>query len=151
MDKNPAGNAVPIVGVWKLVSFEIRQDTGAVFYPFGEDPQGTIIYSASGRFSVQLMRRNRPQFASGDQLKGTAEEIEANYKGYIAYYGSYDFDRTGGFVVHHVEGSLFPNWEGQGLKRYFELSGNRVTLTTPPTLWGSRGEVVGRLVWERIG
>ncbi len=151
MDKNLAGNAMPIIGVWKLVSFEIRTDKGAVVYPFGEDAQGTIIYTASGHFSVQLLRTHRPHLASGDQLKGTVEEIEANYKGYLSYYGSYDFDRDGGFVVHHVEGSLFPNWEGQGLKRYCELSGNRLTLRTPPTLWGGRGEIVGKLVWERVG
>lgn len=151
MDKNPIGYAVPIIGVWKLVSFAIRTDKGAVIYPFGEDAQGSIMYTASGRFSVQLRRSNRPQFASGDQLKGTVEEIEANYKGYLSYYGSYDFDPNGGFVVHHVEGSLFPNWEGQGLKRYCELSANRLKLTTPPTLWGGKGEIIGTLVWERIG
>ena len=151
MDKNPTANAVPIIGAWKLVSFEIRTDKGVVNYPFGEDAQGSIIYTASGHFSVQLMRINRPHFASGDQLKGTVEEIEANYKGYISYYGSYDFDRKGSFVVHHVEGSLFLNWEGQGLKRYFELSDNRLKLTTPPTLWGGGGQVVGTLDWERRG
>jgi hypothetical protein len=151
MDKNPAGNPVPIIGAWKLVSFEIRTDKGTVVYPFGEDAQGSIIYTASGHFAVQLRRNNRPQCASGDQLKGTVAEIEANYKGYLAYYGSYDFDRNGGFAVHRVEGSLFPNWEGQAMKRYCAFSGNRLTLTTPPTLWGGHGEIVGTLVWERIG
>ena len=82
-------------------------------------------------------------------MQGTREEIEAGYEGYIAYYGSYEFDPTGGFVVHHMDGSLFPNWEGQGLKRYCAFSGLRLTLTTPPIVWG--GESVGTLVWERIG
>jgi hypothetical protein len=82
-------------------------------------------------------------------MQGIAEEIEANYKGFISYYGPYGFDSEKGFVVHHVEGSLFPNWEGQLQKRFFELSGNRLKLSTPPTLWGG-GEVVGVLLWERI-
>jgi hypothetical protein len=47
-----------------------------------------------------------------------------------------------------VEGSLFPNWEGQKLKRFVELSDNRLTLSTPPTVWG--GEVVGVVLWERV-
>ncbi|NIO57697.1 MAG: hypothetical protein GTN72_16250 [Candidatus Latescibacteria bacterium] len=40
-------------------------------------------------------------------------------------------DPEGGFVIHHVESSLFPNWEGHGQKRYVTLSGNRLTLTSP--------------------
>lgn len=151
MSKTRKDDSVPIIGVWKLISFESHTDKSDVSYPFGEDPKGCIIYTESGRFSVQLMRTNRPHFASGDQLKGTVGEIEANYQGCVAYYGSYTIDRDGGFVVHHVEGSLFPNWERQSLKRYFELSGNRLKLTTPPTLWGGVGEIVGMLKWERIG
>ncbi|NIS78033.1 MAG: hypothetical protein GTO00_10655 [Deltaproteobacteria bacterium] len=34
-------------------------------------------------------------------------------------------------MIHHVESSLFPNWEGHGQKRYVTLSGNRLTLTSP--------------------
>ena len=149
MKKNLAENPVPIVGTWKLVSFESRKDNGDVIYPFGEDAHGSIIYTATGRFAVQLMRTDRPRSKSADQMKGTAEEMGANYKGCIAYYGSYEFDHAGGYVVHHVEGSLFPNWEGQDLKRFYVLSGNRLQLTTPPTLWGGGGEIVGVLEWER--
>jgi len=140
--------SAPIIGAWKLILFEIRRENGEVIYPFGKNAQGSVIYTESGRFSAQLMRTDRPQFASGDQMRGTAEEIKANYEGFVSYYGSYEFDRKKGFVIHHVEGSLFPNWEGQRLKRFFELSGNRLKLSTPPTLWG--GEVVGVVLWERI-
>ena len=95
------------------------------------------------------MRSNRPKFASGDQMKGTADEIKANYEGYMSYYGSYEFDKKNGFVIYHVEGSLFPNWEGLGLKRFFKLSRNRLTLIPPPELSdGSR--YVATLIWERI-
>jgi hypothetical protein len=144
-------NSIPIIGVWKVVSFETRRSNGEVTYPFGKDAQGSIIYTESGRFSVQLMRTGRPRFASADQMKGTSEEVEANFKGVISYYGRYEFDGEDGFVIHHVEGSLFPNWEGQGLKRYVEFSGNRLKLTTPPTLWGGGGEIIGIVEWERIG
>jgi len=141
--------SAPIIGTWKLISFEIQRENGEVIYPFGKNAQGSLIYTESGRFSVQLMRPDRPQFASGDQMRGTAEEIKANYEGFISYYGHYEFDRKRGFVIHHVEGSLLPNWERQRQKRFYELSCNRLKLSTPPTLWGG-GEVVGVLIWERI-
>lgn len=140
---------IPIVGAWKLVSFKIQRENGEVVYPFGKNAQGSVIYTESGRVSAQVMRPDRPRFASGDQLRGTTEEIKANYEGFVSYYGPYEFDRKKGLVIHHMEGSLFPNWEGQRQKRFFELSGNRLKLSTPPTLWGG-GEAVAVLLWERI-
>jgi hypothetical protein len=140
-----------IIGAWRLVSFEVQREDGTVARPFGAAPQGSIIYTDSGRFSAQLMRRERPSFVSGDQITGTSDEIEASYKGCISYYGSYEADTARGVVVHHVEGSLFPNWEGGDQKRFFEFFEGRLKLSTPPTLWGGKGQAVGRLVWEQVG
>ena len=141
-------SSAPIVGAWELISFKIQKENGEVIYPFGKNALGLIVYTDSGRFSVQVMRCDRPKFASGDQMKGTTEEIKANYEGYISYYGSYEFDKENGFIIHHVEGSLFPNWEGLGLKRFFKLSRNRLTLTATAFEDGSR--YVATLIWERI-
>jgi len=147
--KKISQNSALIVGAWELISFKIQKENGEVIYPFGKNARGSIIYTDSGRFSAQFMRPDRPKFTSGDQMKGTSEEIKANYEGFVSYYGSYEFDKEKGFIIHHVEGSLFPNWEGQGLKRFFELSGNRLRLSTPPTLWGGGGNVA-TLIWERV-
>ena len=149
MEQSLSQTSVPIIGAWKLISFETQKADGELIYPFGENAQGSIIYTETGRLSAQVMRPDRPRFASGDQMKGTAEEVKANYEGFVSYYGAYEVDVDKGFVVHHVEGSLFPNWEGGTQKRFFELSGNRLKLSTPPTLWGG-GEAVGVLLWERI-
>ena len=149
MGQNFSQTSAQIIGAWKLISFEIQNSKGEVIYPFGENAQGSIIYTESGRFSAQVIRPNRPQFASGDQMKGTAEEIKANYEGVVSYYGPYELDSENSFVIHHVEGSLFPNWEGQPQKRFYELSDNRLKLSTPPTFWGG-GKVVAVLLWERI-
>jgi len=149
MNQNASQAAQAIIGAWRLISFEIERDDGTVIRPFGADAQGSIIYTDSGRISAQVMRRGRPSFAARDQMRGTPEEIEASYKGCISYYGSYKLYADDGFIVHQVEGSLFPNWEGEDQKRFFEFSGDRLKLSTPPTLWGG-GQAVGVLVWERI-
>ena len=150
MSPETIANEAPIVGAWRLISFQSRTDNGEVTYPFGEEPQGTLIYTAHGRYAVQLMRGARPRFADPDQMKGTAAEIKASFEGCIAYFGRYEFHAKAGFVVHHIEGSLFPNWEGQALKRFFELTGDRLKITTPPTVWGGGGQIVGLLEWQRI-
>jgi hypothetical protein len=141
-------SSISIVGAWKLISYKIQKDNEKAIYPFGENALGSLIYTDSGRVSAQVMRSDRPKFASGDQMKGTAGEIKANYESYISYYGSYEIDKKNGFVIHHVEGSLFPNWEGLGLKRFFKLSCNRLTLIATAFEDGSR--YVATLIWERI-
>ena len=51
--------SVPIIGAWKLISFEIQKADGGIIYPFGENAQGALIYAESGRFSGQVMRPGR--------------------------------------------------------------------------------------------
>jgi len=140
----------PIVGAWKLITFEFRKADGNVIYPFGERALGSIIYTESCRYSAQLMRIDRPKFTSGDQMKGTAEEIESNYKGCISYFGTYEIDFENSLIIHHVEASIFPNMEGRDQERFFELSENRLQLRTPPIKLDGE-KAVGILLWERIG
>ena len=138
----------PLVGAWKLVTFEFRRDDGSVIYPFGVEAKGSVIYTESGRFSGQLMRIDRPKFAIPDQMQGTTEEIEASYKGSISYFGTFEVDVENGVILHHVEGSIFPNMEGTEQRRFYELIEDRLQLRTPPfTVGGER--VVGVIEWER--
>jgi len=139
----------PLVGAWKLVTFEFRRDDGSVIYPFGAEARGSVIYTESGRFSGQLMRIDRPKFAIPDQMQGTSEEIEANYKGSISYFGTYKVDTEHRQIIHYVEGSIFPNMEGTQQKRSFELNETQLVLKTPR--FKVDGEkAVGVLQWERI-
>ena len=149
MNTSTLSAAQSIIGAWHLLSFKIEGDDGSITYPFGDDAQGSIIYTASGRVSAQVMRRDRPSFSDEDQMNGTYDEIAASFKGYISYYGSYEMDENGGFVAHKVEGSMFPNWEGGIQKRFYEFSEDQLKLSSPPTLWGG-GQIVGVLVWKRI-
>jgi hypothetical protein len=138
-----------LIGAWRLVTFEFHKADGRVIYPYGEQARGSIIYTTSGRYSAQLMRRDRPRFVIADQMKGTPQEIEASYKGSISYFGTYEVDEENRFIIHHVAGSIFPNMEGSSQKRSFELSGDRLQLTTQPiNLDGERAE--GVLLWEKI-
>jgi len=137
------------VGTWKLVSFEMLRSDGQTVYPFGRDIVGVGCYDARGNMSGQLMRSNRPVFAINDPQKGTSEEIKAAFEGYLAYFGTYEIDEEKGTVTHHVKGSMFPNWVGSDQIRFYEFSGNRLTLRTPPIQVGGIA-VTSLLIWERI-
>jgi hypothetical protein len=138
------------VGTWKLLSFEFRRADGGVLYPLGEDAVGRLMYDAKGNMSVHLMSLHRAPFAAKDQLKGTSEEIKSALEGFIAYFGSVDVNEEEGAVVHHVEGSLFPNLIGKDQKRFFKFHGSRLELTAPAKPWGGE-PMTGVLIWERMG
>jgi hypothetical protein len=139
----------PFVGAWRLVTFEFLKEDGSLIYPFGAEALGSIIYTEAGRYSAQLMRKDRLKLKSGDQMKGTVEEIESNYKGCISYFGTYEVDLDVHLIVHHVEGSIFPNMEGTNQLRSFEFSEGRLQLRTPPIMLDGE-KAFGVLLWERI-
>ncbi len=140
-------DAHPLVGTWRLVTWEARSADDEVSYPFGRDAIGYIIYSADGYMSVVIMRANRPIFATGDLLAGSIEERAEAAAGYISYVGRYEMRE--GMVIHYVEASLFPNWIGSIQERFCEFVGNRLSLSTAPILSGGI-ERRQYLLWERI-
>jgi Lipocalin-like domain len=138
-----------VIGTWKLISLEYRRSDGEVFYPMGPGAVGWITYTADGRMAVQIMKPDRPRFGTSDLLGGTAEEKRSAYEGYIAYLGAYTVDENEGFIVHYVEGSLFPNWIGTAQKRFFTVQGSRLLLKSAPFM-ARGGEIVAHVIWERL-
>jgi len=137
-----------LVGTWILVSVQNVREDGSRFSPVGSNPKGILIYDATGHMSVQIMGSERARFAAGNFLEGTAEENKAAVHGTISYYGTYSVDATTHTVTHHIERSLFPNWDGTNQARTFKLLGDELTLTTPPVDFPG-GSSVGHVVWKR--
>lgn len=141
-----AGYAQQIQGSWSLVSIYNEQD-GKKTDVFGPDPRGALILNPDGRFSWILMQASLPKFASNARQKGTAEENQAVVQGSIAYFGKYtvvsDKEQT---INLHVEGSTFPNWDGQDQKRIVTVVGDELRVVNPtPSLGGG----TNHLVWKR--
>ncbi|MEW6209027.1 MAG: lipocalin-like domain-containing protein [Acidobacteriota bacterium] len=125
------------LGAWKLIAVEDRLADGEIVYPYGRDPVGLLIYDASGKMSVQIMKRDRAPVSSGEM-----EEIKAALEGFTSFFGSYEIDQTRGVIIHRVEGHLLPDSVGKALERKYEFSGDRLILRPSPTR---------RVVWEKVG
>ena len=136
-------------GTWNLISSEMRTSTGEVHYPLGKECVGRIIFDAEGNFAAQLVRPDRPSFASDDLLRGTDEEIRAAYQGFVAFWAKINVDESKQEVTYEVEGSLFPNWVGHSNLRYYSFDGDRLTLKTPTFAMAGQ-EITGVLIWERV-
>lgn len=135
------------IGSWRLVSFEFRNADRQVIYPFGEDAKGYIMYSSDGYMSVAIMTADRPKFASEHPRESSIEERVEAFMTHFSYCGRYSVSDNK--VIHHVEVSSFPNWKGENLERIYEFHGNRLTLSTPPTVVGGI-QGIYHLTWERV-
>ena len=134
------------VGTWKLVAIEGQQVPK-------RERVGLIMYDTTGHMAVQIMPLDRPKFASSDRRQGTQDEIRAAFNGYAAYFGPYEVNEAEGFVIHHLEGSIFPNEVGRDNIRYYEFSGDRLTLIPTNMVDGKltpTSSAALRLIWERV-
>jgi len=124
------GAAQSFVGAWKLQWFGFIKSNGQTKYPFGQHPDGVVMYDAKGRMSTQITRGDIPPFLSEERDGASDEEVRTAYEGFIGYYGTYEVDDRQQLVTFHIGGSSFPNWVGKTLKRHYEFEGGRLTLTT---------------------
>ena len=134
-----------IQGHWTLASQYVEQD-GKKTEAFGSNPKGSMILTPDGRFSILLMKSDIPKFAVNNRVKGTAEENQAVVHGSTAYFGSYtvasEKDKT---VSLRIEGSTFPNWNGEEQKRVMTVAGNELRVTNPTAGIGGTAYIV----WKR--
>jgi hypothetical protein len=137
----------PLVGTWRLISWENRSLDGEVSHPLGEGASGYIAYNEDGYVFVAIMRPGRRPFVAGDLLSGSTAEKASAAETYVSYCGRYDFH--GDTVTHLVELCLFPNWVGVPQERLVKIDGDRLILSTRPLVLEGRQQTA-HLVWERV-
>jgi hypothetical protein len=97
------------LGSWELVRWTATGQQGETTFPFGEDAQGQITYTADGRMSAHLMRP-------------PADPADAPPQ-HLAYWGTFTLQVAAGTVTHHVIGADRPNWIGSDQVRQFRFEG----------------------------
>jgi hypothetical protein len=118
------GMPFSLAGSWTLVAADVRHPDGSVARDFGAKPSGLLLIDAQGRYSLQIFKSERPQFADDDKAKGTDSEYKAAVMGSSTHFGTLSVDSASGTLVFHVQGASFPNWEGQQQSRHFEFKDN---------------------------
>ncbi|MDA0264647.1 MAG: lipocalin-like domain-containing protein [Chloroflexi bacterium] len=136
-------------GTWRLLECYGRWTDGRITHPYGEQPEGQLMYDGHGNFSGQIAGSGRPAFQSANLLKGSDEEVRKAFEGYIAYYGTYEANEAESQMTHHVANGLFPNWTGDIQTRDYEFEGGRLRLNTQP-IKGAKADLVVTLLWERV-
>jgi hypothetical protein len=141
-----------VVGAWTLLLDDGVKADGTHVPIFGPNPIGTLMFSPTGRYSLQLMRAvNRAPFASKGRDTGTPDENKAVSQGTISHFGTYTVDEAGKTINFRIEGSSFPNWEGTNQKRLVTAITDEVLAYTNPTSsTPGQGFTGAELMWKKV-
>ena len=151
-----SGERRKLIGVWELVSLQDHRPNGDVLDWMGKKPSGTLIYTPDGRMSVQIMRDPRPSMTDSlwsrdgrDLLpSASASEIRDAYRGYYAYFGTWEIDERAHTVKHRIRGSLRSAEVGADYVRPYEFSGDQLLLRSAVDT--ASGEKQTRVItWRR--
>ena len=126
-----------IVGVWRLVSaLNIEKDGSTTVGTFGPTPKGVFILTSSGHYASVSTHSDLPKFASGNRLKGTAEENKAIVHGSNSHFGTYSVSADGKVLTLKVEGGTWPHWIGHEQKRDLTLAGDDMKYSLAASVGG---------------
>ena len=134
----------PLVGAWKLVSWELMQPDGTVQHLYGRNVVGYLLYTADGYMSAEIMHPDRqqsnPRVGMEPPMAQTLSDRDrvGAYNTYLSYCGPYTV--KGGTVIHHVKAGLIPGWVGTDQVRPFSIEGGRLVIAP-----GGH-----KLTWERV-
>lgn len=140
-----ADAAAGLLGAWQLLGWQIRYDTGRIAQPFGADPLGLLVYSATGWMNVCISRCGRAPLADPNVRRAPLEQQAAAFASYFSYAGSYEV--AGGIVTHRVTVALDPALVGTRQARRIEWHGPDLALIADETGRGGARRHV--LSWRR--
>jgi len=116
-----------IVGTWALTAAEKILPNGTRVSDYGPNPHGLVIFTSDGHYSVQIYRADRTKFASGNKLKGTAEEYKDAVLGMSVHFGTYSVDPAMHTITFHVDRSSYPNQDDTTQVRPYRRNGDELS------------------------
>ena len=138
-----AGDRDQIVGIWKLVSYEVEIQATGQKSPVMEKPTGYVTFTPEGRVFFVLTGEAR-KAAKTDQER--AELLNT----LIAYSGTYTVE--GDKWTTYVDVAWNPEWVGTKQIRDFKLDGERLMVLTPWRVmpnWADKGMTRSIVTFER--
>jgi Lipocalin-like domain len=133
-----------LFGSWRLISFQLKivGEEGKPKDIFGPSPIGRIVFSPEHRVVVFISRADRSPPTN-------ESEAAALLSSMTAYTGKFRLE--GDKFITQVDGAWNEFYRGSEQVRYFEITGDKLSIRTPEQqsgiLVGKR--TVATLLWER--
>ena len=137
----PSMGQQSLVGTYKIVSF-IEEMEGKTVENMGKFPHGYLIFTPTHVLAFYTTKERKP----GTSMAEKAELFDS----LVGWSGAYRLE--GSKLVFSVDVSWNEIWNGKDQIRNFQLSGNRLTLTSDPQPWARDPSktIVIRQVWEKV-
>ncbi len=136
-----------LTGTWTLkAAYETLAD-GTRTTNYGEHPKGLMLVDDNGRYSIQIFRTDRPDFAARVKGQGSPEEFRAAVMGSSTHFGRVTVAADEHRLTFKIEASSFPNWEGTEQIREYSYVNNTLTYAVPASASGNG--TIAYSIWER--
>jgi len=145
---SPTEKPLFLTGTWVMDSaYEIRAD-GTRTTNYGERPSGLMMVDRAGRYSIQIFRPGRPNFASGEKARGQPDEYRSAVLGSSTHFGRVQVDAAAHQLLFDVEAASFPNWEGKRQVRNYTYGRGVLSYAVPASASG--GGTVSYSIWRKV-
>jgi len=121
-----------LTGSWRLTAADKILPDGKQVADYGADPRGIAIFTADGRYVIEIFRSEHLKFASADRAKGTPNEYRDAVLSASCHFGTYTVDETKGTITFHTERASYPNWDETTRVSSFKLEGNKLSWNSSP-------------------
>lgn len=139
-----ADDRTGIVGLWKLVSYEVEiQATGQKEPVMGKNPTGSALFAPEGRVFFVLT-------GEGRKPAKTVQDRADLLGSLVAYTGTYRVEDNKWMTK--VDVAWNPEWVGTEQTRSFTLDGKRLQVLTPWRVmpdWPEKGKTRSIILFER--
>lgn len=136
-----ADERAKVLGVWRLVSFELEfQATGEREHVRGKNPTGFIIFTPEGRMMVVLTNEGR-------KAAKTDQDRAGLFNAMVAYTGLYRIEGDKWITKVDVAGN--PALVGTEQARFFRVDGDRLQEMTQWSVRPEKGMGRAVITWER--
>ena len=113
----------PLIGNWKLVSWQVITEDGAPQDVFGTSPKGYLVLTPEGRSIVVT--------TATDRKGGTDDPARAAlHKSMLAYSGRYRVE--GSDFITTVEVSWNEIWNGTEQRRHYRIESDKLFIESAP-------------------
>ena len=99
--ESDAGAINQVEGTWRMVSATLEAD-GRIEHPYGDNPQGMLVFTPDMHFVEVLTNGDTPRFASDARGGGSDEENRRAMASSIGFFGTYSVDEQGRFAGNRV-------------------------------------------------
>jgi hypothetical protein len=148
-NRGDGNTTFPLAGTWLLKAAQvIRPDgTRAIDSAYGSNAKGVLMIDASGQYSLQIFRPDRPKFVSGDKRRGTPAEYEGALLGISTHTGYIKMDTVNKTLQFHIDYAAYPNWDNTSQIRNFKWQEDELYYEVPAKAGAG---TIAVSIWKRV-